>query len=542
MFIRIIIGIGIVGMSRISANVPKLSVVLWLSELNVNEIVSVITTANANANENVTVSENVIGNGTASVNVNESVSAIIVSGAKWNYASRDQRSLTMQQVISENNGSKSHSPNVINVDLDSDTVLPLHNRREGSGIGGNSQGGVKNITLGELTESIIAKDYSPNPNPFLPLRPPMMPYGAAAAGTAGAEAILAADQWKHRRPTTVTTPGKEEQRGHEAQKGPGRLTPEDRHIIRLAQSPGPRSKFHESVSPDAPQFFHPGPHLSRVSGPGGGGAGGQGAPHTGGSGGRDNFVIDFYVKNRIVEAMRTEDEKRASSDASTVVVVDGGAGNRNADRQQQSSPRSFQNISPHHTQTSVGHHHAKDVALLDRSGTPAAGSSEGPQQSHHATADEQKQSQLHQQHSTASALLTTSSPTVVHSTYHQQPITTFNTPPTYAYPFSALTVASGTPPTSSSSGHPPSSASSATTLMATGGSGSGSGIKSIATGMILTGTGPAVAGGLGGNSSIGVSTAGGGNGPTMTDDRHIAPALEPKPLLSAQYEALSDED
>lgn len=52
----------------------------------------------------------------------------------------------------ENNG-KSHSPNVINIDLDSDRRNPML---------------TKSITLGELTDSIIAKDYSPNP--FTPLR------------------------------------------------------------------------------------------------------------------------------------------------------------------------------------------------------------------------------------------------------------------------------------------------------------------------------------------------------------------------------------
>lgn len=52
----------------------------------------------------------------------------------------------------ENNG-KSHSPNVINIDLDSDRRNPVL---------------TKSITLGELTDSIIAKDYSTNP--FMPLR------------------------------------------------------------------------------------------------------------------------------------------------------------------------------------------------------------------------------------------------------------------------------------------------------------------------------------------------------------------------------------
>lgn len=48
---------------------------------------------------------------------------------------------------------------MINIDLDSDRRNPVL---------------TKSITLGELTDSIIAKDYSPNP--FMPLRQPFMPY------------------------------------------------------------------------------------------------------------------------------------------------------------------------------------------------------------------------------------------------------------------------------------------------------------------------------------------------------------------------------
>lgn len=73
--------------------------------------------------------------------------------------------------ISENNG-KSHSPNVINIDLDSDRSRP--------------QVVTKSITLGELTDSIIAKDYSPNP--FLPLRTPFMQFHHQDTS----------DQWKRR--------------------------------------------------------------------------------------------------------------------------------------------------------------------------------------------------------------------------------------------------------------------------------------------------------------------------------------------------------
>lgn len=58
----------------------------------------------------------------------------------------------------ENNG-KSHSPNVINIDLDSDRRNPVL---------------TKSITLGELTDTIINKDYSSKP--FMPLRQTFMQY------------------------------------------------------------------------------------------------------------------------------------------------------------------------------------------------------------------------------------------------------------------------------------------------------------------------------------------------------------------------------
>lgn len=59
----------------------------------------------------------------------------------------------------ENNG-KVNPPNVINIDLDTDR-------------GRNNQVLTKSITIGELTDSIITKDYSPHP--LAPLRP-MMQY------------------------------------------------------------------------------------------------------------------------------------------------------------------------------------------------------------------------------------------------------------------------------------------------------------------------------------------------------------------------------
>lgn len=89
------------------------------------------------------------------------------------------------------------------------------------------------------------------------------------------------------------------------------------------------------------------------------------------------------------------------------------------------------------------------------------------------------------------------------------PVTTF--PPQTYYPYSALTV-SGGPVTVGSLGLPP-------------------------------GHGPKVSS-MGGVQNMGGGGPGGGGG--MNDDRQQSSsssvAMEPKPLLSAQYEALSDED
>ena len=95
---------------------------------------------------------------------------------------------------------------------------------------------------------------------------------------------------------------------------PGRSTPDDRHIIRMAQTPSPRNKmaYHEPVSPPETQqqqqqqqqqqhFYQP-PAQITIS---------AAAAANEQRNRQHQFVLDCYVKNRIVEAMRTtEDEKR----------------------------------------------------------------------------------------------------------------------------------------------------------------------------------------------------------------------------------------
>ncbi|EDS36387.1 conserved hypothetical protein [Culex quinquefasciatus] len=316
--------------------------------------------------------------------------------------------------ISENNG-KSHSPNVINIDVDSEPSVPR----------------TKNITIGELAESIIAKDYSPNPMPFLQLRQSMMagPPGSGPPGGLDPATMGAPDAWKYRR-----------------------------------MAPG-------------------GAPLSR---------------------GPRDFALDCYVKNRIVEAMRTEDDKRG----------DDGRDHQQQQQQQQSS----RNPSPAQQQQQHGPpppaHHNKDhdrsstpgdMMIDEETGRPASGGN------HHRQPPSSQQQQSLPPHSQSSQ------GGVVHNSLHSSPymggqpvpVTTF--PPQTYYPYSALTV-SGGPVTVGSLGPPP-------------------------------GHGPKVSS-MGGVQNMGGGGPGGGGG--MNDDRQQSSsssvAMEPKPLLSAQYEALSDED
>lgn len=298
----------------------------------------------------------------------------------------------------------------------------------------------KSMTLGELTDSIIAKDYGPNP--FMLRQPPFAPYR-------NPESISTTEHWNYNRrlqqqqkdsQQSAQPPSQSVQHHTVKTSGAGRATPDDRHIIRMAQSPSPHSRnkpMHESITPPSNYHQYPpaplGQNVNRL-------------PPTSASG--PQFALDCYVKNRIAEAMRTEDEKRAD------------------DAQQRRTPQQ-----PLHPSSSA--HHNKDV---DRSNTPAemvtdedAPPTSTPSSSTSNT-DHHSHHPSHPPH-----------PALINSAYPPPAVST------YTYPFSALNVSAA-----ASSLPPP--------------------LK----------------------SSIDVEP---NNRPPPS-----IPAAEPKPLLSAQYEALSDED
>lgn len=240
----------------------------------------------------------------------------------------------------EGNNGKSQSPNVIKIDLDSDSssgaIMPMANR------GVVSQGGtVKNITIGQITDSVISKDFASNS--MISFRPP---YGGAFHSDQQQQqppVSMGAPEWMRRLPAGG-------QSKTDGMKELGRVpTPDDRQIIRMAQTPSPRAKtnvpIHEPVSPPpsednsgAAQPPHPGQYygasISLQPLPGRSGSGSSPIPVTGSnsvgpptSSHQTNFVLDCYVKNRIVEEMRIQ-EKSGGGGSAAGAGGDKGSGDR----------------------------------------------------------------------------------------------------------------------------------------------------------------------------------------------------------------------
>nr|XP_036232555.1 uncharacterized protein LOC106620013 isoform X3 [Bactrocera oleae] len=498
----------------------------------------------------------------------------------------------------ENNG-KANSPSVINIDLDSDRASSSSNQHEspsssvvnsrGSSVSHINRGGLQNsgppgglstqqgvsllpptsqaqvqaqkqpqilktnITFGELADSIIANDYCPNPMqlrphvsymPYLQEQQPMVmtehwtKYNRrmqqkdveAAAVAAVTERNKAAATQNNSSGVTVSTSGASGHQGNSGVSAPGSgrsNTPADeRNIIRMQQTVSPR-KYDLMMQPPhdqnvaavaASHYYHPhgptppssvAPSMSmhaRSSSAGNGGSSSISSPHdqrmTGGNSGSgsgvgiipssgsvtQNHPFDTmkYVKNRIVEVMRTEDEEMQHQHAHNDLrggkdLHDGTVGNT-----MRKTPNQYDD----------GRENRR-VSAVSSSGN-SGGSSNND--AHHS--------------------IVSSQPPPLGAYQPQPPVTTFATT-TYAYPYSALNVPS------SVAGLAPSSQMTTSQLSSLGHQAPTShiGKQPSSHSMSITGSG-----GVAMTVSGGVSASGG------------ATAVEPKPLLSAQYEALSDED
>lgn len=228
----------------------------------------------------------------------------------------------LQQPI-ENNGN-SHSPNVINVDVDSSSDLSRHSI---------SSLPSKNLKLNDITDAIIAKDPSfglhhqqgPPAGAYHSLPSHLLRTGFSGANTIpsktpptqtmaqqppilsqpmGQEQIIATDQWKMNRRLQQQQQQKEEM----AKSGvnmQGRSTPDDRHVIRMAQSPSPRTKMaYEPVSPpESSSHYHIQPKITINA------YDQRNMPiiQEGGPGSDENKLLKM-INSRLAEAMRNDEK------------------------------------------------------------------------------------------------------------------------------------------------------------------------------------------------------------------------------------------
>lgn len=245
----------------------------------------------------------------------------------WLQANRGDPMGRLQQA--ENNGN-SHSPNVINVDVDS-TDLSRHSQ--------SSSLPQKNIKLNDITDAVISKDPSfgihhhqqgsylapgqhfvrySNASAMPSKAPPTQSHAPSGPQPQlmGQDQIIATDQWKLNRRMQQQQQKEEMAKGGNNGGPQGRSTPDDRHIIRMAQPPSPRSKMsYEPVSPpDAgPHYYLQQKPMITINAndqrklpPGVVNTSQEAAPA-----GDANMVLKF-VNHRIAEAMRNNDEKYGS--------------------------------------------------------------------------------------------------------------------------------------------------------------------------------------------------------------------------------------
>lgn len=119
----------------------------------------------------------------------------------------------------------------------------------------------------------------------------------------GQEQIIATDQWNRNR--RLQQQQKEEMAKSGAGNPQGRLTPDDRHVIRMSQTPSPRNKIppYEPVSPpETSSVYHPKMTISYDQRGGANVDGGEKA-----AGAEGNKLLNLF-NQRIAEAMRNDEK------------------------------------------------------------------------------------------------------------------------------------------------------------------------------------------------------------------------------------------
>jgi len=130
----------------------------------------------------------------------------------------------------------------------------------------------KNLKLHDLTDAIISKDLAHPLHPhaaYIAMMPPgiaryamekgqMIQQGGGSKSDGqpmGQEKIIATEQWNLNRRLIQQQQKEDMAKGGNNGPGSERSTPDDRHIIRMAQTPSPRNKIpYEAVSP--PDSMH----------------------------------------------------------------------------------------------------------------------------------------------------------------------------------------------------------------------------------------------------------------------------------------------
>lgn len=224
----------------------------------------------------------------------------------------------LSRLQAENNGN-SHSPNVINVDVDS-SELARHTQSA-------NMSQKPNITLNHITDAVIAKDPSFGAHAqhlgFGQLPPGSINFirqsiansmqnktpstqSIISSGSMGQEQIVSTDQWnRHRR--IQQQQQKEEMAKSGNNGGPqGRSTPDDRQIIRMAQTPSPRNKIpYEPVSPpESQQHYYQQQAKPLITINANDQRRMQSSSQPGQENAGDANMVLTFVNNRIAEAMR----------------------------------------------------------------------------------------------------------------------------------------------------------------------------------------------------------------------------------------------